>query len=447
MQISCEKCLTLHLVMNQKDKDILAIAVPSIVSNITVPLLGLVDVSIVGHMGNAAYIAAIAVGSMTFNVIYWIFAFLRMGTSGMTSQAYGRRRIDEAVDLLTRALAVGVGVGMAFVVGQSLVKWAAMEVMQPTSDIAPFTSTYFDICIWGAPAVLGLYSLTGWYIGMQNTRTPMMVSIFQNVVNIVASLVLVYLFDMKVEGVAYGTLMAQYAGFLAALLFLRSRFRNELVHFSLRALRDAAAMMSFFMVNRDIFLRTLFLVVVNLFFTAAGAKQGSVILSVNTLLFQLFTLYSFVMDGFAYAGEAIGGKYFGARDRAAFDDTVSRLFRWGLALTALYTLLYLFVGEPFLRVLTDEPEVVECSKNYILWAVAIPLAGMGAFYWDGLYIGMTATRGMLTSTFVGAAVFFAIYLTLSPLLGNHALWLALILYLVSRGIVQTFLFRKYRLRS
>ena len=430
--------------MNKKDRDILDIAIPSIVSNITVPLLGLVDVTIVGHMGNAAYIAAIAVGSMIFNVIYWIFGFLRMGTSGMTSQAYGRQRLDEAVDLLVRSLAVGVGIGLAFVAGQSVLKWAALELMQPTADIAVFTSTYFDICIWGAPAVLGLYSLTGWYIGMQNTRLPMLVSIFQNVVNIAASLVFVYLFGMKVEGVAFGTLTAQYAGFLAALLSLRKRYREVLVHVSLRALRDAAAMMRFFTVNRDIFLRTLFLVAVNLFFTAAGAKQGAVVLSVNTLLFQLFTLYSYVMDGFAYAGEAIGGKYFGARNQAAFDDTVSRLFRWGLALTLFYTFLYLVAGEPFLRLLTDEPEVVDCSKEYILWAVAIPLAGMGAFYWDGLYIGMTATRGMLSSTFTGAAVFFTVHFSLFPLLGNHALWLALILYLVSRGVVQTLLFRKYR---
>ncbi|MDD5826122.1 MAG: MATE family efflux transporter [Prevotellaceae bacterium] len=430
--------------MNKKDRDILDIAIPSIVSNITVPLLGLVDVTIVGHMGNAAYIAAIAVGSMIFNVIYWIFGFLRMGTSGMTSQAYGRQRLDEAVDLLVRSLAVGVGIGLAFVAGQSVLKWAALELMQPTADIAVFTSTYFDICIWGAPAVLGLYSLTGWYIGMQNTRLPMLVSIFQNVVNIAASLVFVYLFGMKVEGVAFGTLTAQYAGFLAAFLFLRKRYREVLVHVSLRALRDAAAMMRFFTVNRDIFLRTLFLVAVNLFFTAAGAKQGAVVLSVNTLLFQLFTLYSYVMDGFAYAGEAIGGKYFGARNQEAFDDTVSRLFRWGLALTLFYTFLYLVAGEPFLRLLTDEPEVVDCSKEYILWAVAIPLAGMGAFYWDGLYIGMTATRGMLSSTFTGAAVFFTVHFSLFPLLGNHALWLALILYLVSRGVVQTVLFRRYR---
>ena len=433
--------------MSEKDKDILKIAIPSIVSNITVPLLGLVDVTIVGHMGSAAYIGAIAVGSMIFNVIYWIFGFLRMGTSGMTSQAYGRRRLDEAVDMLVRSMALGVGVGILFVLAQPVVKYAAMAAMQPTDDIKAYTSAYFDICIWGAPAVLGLYSLTGWYIGMQNTRTPMVISIVQNIINIAASITLVSVFGMKVEGVAIGTLVAQYAGFALALVMLCNRYGRLMRYISVKAMRDTKAMMRFFTVNRDIFLRTVFLVAVNLFFTAAGAKQGAVILSVNTLLFQLFTLYSYVMDGFAYAGEAIGGKYYGAGNVRAFDDIVRRLFVWALLLTALYTLVYLFGGRPFLRLLTDEPDVVSASKEYMPWAVAIPLSGMGAFYWDGLYIGMTATRGMLASTFAGAIVFFATYTLLLPMLENHALWLALTFYLVARGIVQTLLFKRYRLKS
>ena len=433
--------------MSEKDKDILKIAIPSIVSNITVPLLGLVDVTIVGHMGSAAYIGAIAVGSMIFNVIYWIFGFLRMGTSGMTSQAYGRRRLDEAVDMLVRSMALGVGVGILFVLAQLVVKYAAMAAMQPTDDIKAYTSAYFDICIWGAPAVLGLYSLTGWYIGMQNTRTPMVISIVQNIINIAASITLVSVFGMKVEGVAIGTLVAQYAGFALALVMLCNRYGRLMRYISVKAMRDTKAMMRFFTVNRDIFLRTVFLVAVNLFFTAAGAKQGAVILSVNTLLFQLFTLYSYVMDGFAYAGEAIGGKYYGAGNVRAFDDIVRRLFVWALLLTALYTLVYLFGGRPFLRLLTDEPDVVSASKEYMPWAVAIPLSGMGAFYWDGLYIGMTATRGMLASTFAGAIVFFATYTLLFPMLENHALWLALTLYLVARGIVQALLFKRYRLKS
>ena len=432
--------------MNPKDKDILSIALPSIVSNITVPLLGLVDVTIVGHMGDAAYLGAIAVGSMIFNVIYWIFGFLRMGTSGMTSQAYGRSASDEAARLLLRSLSIGLGIGLLFIVLQQAVRWAAMTAMQPTDDILGYAYTYFNICIWGAPAMLGLYSLTGWFIGMQNTRIPMLVSIFQNVWNIFASLIFVYGFGMKVEGVACGTLSAQYGGFLFALYLLwcggyARMFRGISL---METLADSKSMSRFFTVNIDIFLRTLFLVAVNLFFTAAGARQGAVILSVNTLLFQLFTLYSYVMDGFAYAGEAIGGKYYGARDKSAFHDTVSRLFRWSFVLTLCYTLLYLVAGESFLRLLTNDMSVVEATQHYFPWALAIPLAGLGAFYWDGIYIGITYTRGMLAATFWAAMVFFAVYLTLFPLYANHALWLALLLYLVTRGVVQTLLFRRRR---
>lgn len=432
--------------MNKLDKDILAIAIPSIVSNITVPLLGLVDVGIVGHMGDAAYIGAISVGSMTFNVIYWIFGFLRMGTSGMTSQAYGRSDDGECAAMLVRSLAVGVGIGLAFVALQRIVGWMALTAMQPTADIAGHANTYFSICIWGAPAVLGLYSLTGWYIGMQNTRVPMMVSVVQNAVNIMASLTFVYACGMKVEGVALGTLAAQWTGFVLAISMVKVASGDSLLRrMSVRALRDAAAMKRFFTVNRDIFVRTLFLVAVNLFFTSAGAKQGAVILSVNTMLFQLFTLYSFVMDGFAYAGEAIGGKYYGAGDKVMFMNAVKRLFFWNVGLMLVYTLVYVFGTEPFFHMLTDDADVIRAMDVYLPWAVVIPIAGMGAFYWDGFYIGMTATRGMLAGTFAGTAAFFAVYWGLHGLWGNHALWLALILYLMVRGVTQTLLFKKHML--
>ena len=423
--------------MNQKDKDILAIAVPSIVSNITVPLLGLVDVTIVGHMGSAAYIGAIAVGSMIFNVIYWVFGFLRMGTSGMTSQAYGARDWQGLSRLLVRALTVGIGVGMLFIVLQSFIRHGALALMHPTPDIRLYAAAYFNVCVWGAPAMLGLYGLTGWFIGMQNTRLPMMVAIFQNVVNIVASLSFVYIGGMKVEGVALGTLTAQWSGFLLAVLMLRLRYRRLWVYMRLGALKDRAAMSRFFTVNRDIFLRTLFLVAVNLFFTSAGARQGAVILAVNTLLFQLFTLFSYVMDGFAYAGEAVGGKYYGAHDGEAFQLTKRHLFAWAVGMTVVYTCVYHWGGESFLHLLTNNDGVVKASLAYLPWAVYIPMAGFAAFVWDGLYIGMTATRGMLISSVVSAVAFFAVYLSCSNIMGNHALWLALLVYLAMRGIVQT----------
>lgn len=284
--------------------------------------------------------------------------------------------------------------------------------------------------------MLGLYGLTGWYIGMQNSRIPMAVAITQNVVNIAASLSFVYWGGMKVEGVALGTLVAQWAGFLMA-LGLWFRHYGYLRRHSLQGLWQREAMARFFGVNRDIFLRTLCLVAVTMFFTSAGAAQGEIILAVNTLLMQLFTLFSYVMDGFAYAGEALSGRYVGAQDRTAFRHTVRRLFVWGAGMAVLFTSAYALGGNAFLGLLTDEQEVIAASQDYFLWALAIPAAGMAAFVWDGVFIGATATRGMLAAMALAALCFFLLYYGLRGIWGNHALWLAFLAYLAMRGAAQT----------
>ena len=421
------------------DKQILRIALPSIVSNITVPLLGLVDLTIVGHLGSAAYIGAIAVGGMLFNIIYWIFGFLRMGTSGMTSQLYGRRDLTEVTRMLVRAVGIGMVVGICLVALQFPIREAAFRLIQPTDEVRRLATMYFHICIWGAPAMLGLYGLTGWYIGMQNSRIPMAIAITQNVVNIAASIALVYGCGMKVEGVALGTLIAQYAGFLMGAGLWMRHYGRLRVYFRWEGLWKRSAMKRFFSVNRDIFLRTLCLVAVTLFFTSAGAEQGEVVLAVNTLLMQLFTLYSYIMDGFAYAGEALSGKYIGARNREQFGCTVRRLFTWGGGMALLFTLAYAVGGNAFLGLLTDEAEVITAAGGYFGWALAIPVAGMAAFIWDGVFIGATATRGMLQSMATATVIFFLIYYGLYALWGNHALWSAFLVYLLVRGLMQTVL--------
>lgn len=424
------------------DRSILRLALPSIITNITVPLLGLVDLAIVGHMGSATYIGAVAVGSMTFNVIYWIFGFLRMGTSGMTSQALGRRDFTEVVRLFLRSLTVGLLVALGLLVLQKPLFHCAMAVISPSEDIVVHVRTYYNICIWGAPAMLCLYGITGWYIGMQNTRMPMCVSIMQNIVNIVASLGFVYAFGMKIEGVALGTLIAQYAGFITALLLFFVHYSRLRKYVSRVGIFTREAMKRFFTVNRDIFIRTLFLVSVNLFFLSAGAKQGAILLAVNTLLMQLFTLFSYVMDGFAYAGEAICGRLYGANNAQTFRSAIRHLFAWGIIMILLYTAVYAIGGQSFLSLLTNETTVLAASKPYFPWAVLIPVAGMAAFVWDGVFIGTTATRGMMISSILSALMFFAIYLLMKPLWGNHALWFAFIIYLFSRGAIQTVLYKR-----
>jgi MATE family multidrug resistance protein len=431
--------------MNQRDRQILRIALPSIVSNITVPLLGMIDVAIVGHMGSPVYIGAVAVGSMIFNLVYWLFGFLRMGASGLTAQALGRRDLAEVTSLLVRSVTLALGIALLFIVLQMPLRGLMFWLIGPTADVAPIATTYFYIVIWGAPASLALFSLMGWYIGMQNTRIPMFVSIMQNVVNILASLTLVYGFGLKIEGVALGTVIAQYAGLLMALGLL-VRYYRKVFRGRMRLLRNRVISLllppsSFLQINRDIFLRTLCLVAVNLFFTSAGARQGAVILSVNTVMLQLYLFFSYFMDGFAYAGEALCGKTYGAHNSVAFRETLRRLWMWMLIVTTAYTLLYIIGGRWIVSLLTDESQVVATAGEYLWWACLIPAAGCVAFIWDGVFIGMTATRGMLVSSFLSALTFFAVYLSAEGALGNHGLWLAQVVYLAMRGVIQTIWYR------
>ncbi len=431
----------------QANRDILRLAIPSIISNITVPLLGIVDVAIVGHIGDENYIGAIAIGSMIFNVIYWLFGFLRMGTSGFTSQAFGAGNTQATAYVLRKMLVLSFGVAAAFVLFQLPIRHLAFLLMGVNNDIHPLVATYYNIVVWGAPATLGLYVLTGWLVGMQNTRVPMWVSIAQNIINIAASALLVFTFHMGIAGVAIGTLVAQWAGFVMSLLSLRSCYAQEWQTALSRAITKLQShteifTISFFSANRDIFLRTLCLVSVNLFFTAAGSRQGAMMLSVNTLLMTFFTLFSYVMDGFAYAGEALAGRYFGARDTASLNRLARRLLRWGMALSVVFSLVYLLAGETILALLTDKQPVVVAAADYRLWAVAVPLTGFAAFVFDGIFIGITATRAMFMSCFVGAIAFFLIYYSLFGEWHNHALWLALNIYLALRGVVLAVVFMR-----
>lgn len=427
--------------INNKDKQILQIAIPSIVTNITVPLLGLVDVGIVGHIGDAAYIGAIAVGTTIFNIIYWMFGFLRMGTGGLTSQAYGKRDLHEITLLLARSITIALIVSAIMILLQKFIFMAAVGFIAPSQETASLVRIYFDICVWGIPAMLCLYGLTGWFIGMQNTRIPMFVSITQNIVNIVASMFLVFGIGMKIDGVATGTVIAQYMGLLMALILLFWKYGRLKKYFDHRMLFCKHAMLQFFKVNRDIFIRTLFFISVNLYFTHVGAVQGDTLLAVNTLLLQLFTIFSYVMDGFAYAAEALSGKFYGARNRSMLDAIIRRLFQWGLAMAIIFTIVYVSGGKSFLMLLTSDQSVINASSEYFMWAVLIPIAGIAAFIWDGIFIGITETAGMLLSSMIAAVVFFAIYLLLSPSIHNHALWLAFISFLAMRGISQTFIYK------
>ena len=414
----------------------------SIVSNITVPLLGLVDVTIVGHLGATAYIGAIAVGGLLFNILYWNFGFLRMGTSGLTSQAYGRKDKDAEIRVLVQAVSVGLFSALAMLILQYPIERLAFRLLDTSAEVEQYAVTYFRICIWGAPAVLAQYGFTGWFIGMQNSRYPMYIAIVMNVINIVCSSCFVFLFGMKVEGVALGTVVAQYSGVMMAWWLWFYNYKELRGRITFRGSLQLIAMRRFFAVNRDIFLRTLCLIGVTTFFTSTGARQGDVILAVNTLLMQLFTLFSYIMDGFAYAGEALSGRYVGACNLVQLKRAVKALFGWGVGLSLVFTLLYGIGGENFLGLLTNDTVVIETAGHYFYWVLAIPLAGFAAFLWDGILIGATATRFMLWAMLVASGSFFVIYYCFSGATNNHMLWLAFLVYLALRGVMQTLWSRK-----
>ena len=421
------------------NKQILHIALPSIISNITVPLLALVDTTIVGHLGSASYIAAIALGGMIFNMIYWLFNFLRMGTGGLTAQAYGANQHQATSYILLRSLTIAGGIALTLLLLQRPIFQVTFHFVTATAEVRSLASIYFNILIWGAPAMLALYSFTGWFLGMQNARIPMCIAITQNVVNIAVSTLLVFGCHLKIEGVALGTLISQYTALLLAVIFCLTKFDVK-QHFELKAILDINTLKRFFQINRDIFLRTLCLIAVTTYFTSAGSTQGELTLAANTLLMQFFIIFSYFMDGFAYAGEALGGRYFGAHDRLNFQRMTRCLFAWGGALSVLFFFIYFLSGTSLLHLLTNDSQVINRAQQYLPIIYFIPLISFAAFLFDGLYIGTTATRYMLISMFCASAAFFVLINVCT--LSNTLLWLAFLVYLGGRGLMQAFLFKK-----
>ena len=437
------------------NRRILGLALPNIVTNITVPLLGMVDMAIVGHL-SSDHIGAIAIGTQIFNLIYWNFGFLRMGTSGLTAQAFGAEQWAESVKILIRACAIALGIALLIILLQWPISLAVPHIFEGSSHVINLALTYFFVRIWAAPATLGLYAIKGWFIGMQDSKTPMWIAIALNCVNIVASLLFVLVLEWDIFGVALGTVIANYSGLVMGILLLRRKFHrfHPLSGFRLQVSGFKEAlhcreMKLFFKVNSDIFLRTLCLSGVFTFITAASSHMGDQILAVDALLLQFFTLFSYIMDGFAYAGESLVGRHIGARQLRHLKLAVRLLIAWGLALTVLFTGLYAAFGDQFLHIFTDKQDVIAATGEYMGWVLAIPVCGFAAFLFDGIFIGATATRTMRNAMFVATAAFFAVYYGLKEYFGtanihtwNNILWIAFMVFLTLRGLIQALRVRK-----
>ena len=404
-------------------------------------MLGLVDTAIMGHVGTATFIGAIAVGATMFNMLYWLFAFLRMGTGGLTAQAYGARDMGASATVLARSLLIALVISLILIALQAPLAEAILRFLDAGADVDIEARRYFDICIWGAPAALATYVMNGWFLGMQDTRTPMWITIAVNIINICLSVTFVFGMGMHIEGVALGTVLAQWIGAIASIVVAFVRYHLPLA--SARALADLQALRRLFAINAHIFLRTLCLVCVTVWFTRAGAAQGVITLSVNAIMMQMFMFFSYFSDGFAYAGEAIAGKVVGEGNFVGSLRHLERvLMRFGAVLAVAFAVAYGLGGHLIVGMLTDVAEVVDASAAYLPWAAAVPLCGIVAFIYDGIFIGITRTLDMLISMLVAAIVFFGLYFLIFPILGNHGLWLAFVTYLAVRGVILWLVFKR-----
>jgi len=423
------------------NKKILDLAIPNIISNLSIPMLGIVDMALMGHMESDAYIGAIALGSLIFNFIYWSLGFLRMGTSGFTAQAWGRRDLPETILVFSRAAFIAIIMSLLLLVLQGPIENFSFLVLKGETRVEELAMTYFRIRVWAAPAALGQFALLGFFLGMQNARLPMVVLVLTNVINVICNYLFVMKLGMGSDGVALGTVIAQYSGLFTALFFFRKYFKRLFRYWSLEATIRWEKLRHFLLINSDIFIRTMCLVVVFSIFTARSASvdmQNSgdeTILAVNSILMQFFMFFSFLIDGFAHASEALTGKFIGARDRFSLVRSIRLLFLWGTGISILFTLIYLLGGNAIFRALTNNPDVIANAQPYFFWVVMIPLLSYAAFLWDGIFIGATAgpemRNAMLLSTLL---VFVPAYIMGGRYLGNHGLWLAFILFMIARSV-------------
>ncbi len=430
------------------NREILRIAIPNIISNITVPLMGIASTAIAGHWGDdsAATIGALAIGVSIFNFIYWNCSFVRMGTSGITAQAFGAGNFKECTDMLMRALVVSLVLGVAVLLLQRPLGEFALWMMNGNQMV----SDYFYARIWAVPAGIVLFGFNGWYTGMQNAVIPMVIAVIVNVVHIAFAVWFTFGYDMDIVGIAYGSVVAQYVGVILSAILLFTRYRKLLTRVVWRDVMDSSALRRFFVVNRDIMIRTLCIVFVYTFFTAASARmENPILLAVNTLLLQLFTLFSYMNDGFAYAAEALTGRFIGAHQPDALRRCVKGCVAWCLAVSAIFVGVYIVWWRDLLGIFVsagsaDASDIIATAGEYIGWIIVIPLAAAVPFLMDGIMVGATRTKVMRNSMILSTVAYFAIFYGLEWVIGNNALWMAFTLYMFLRGVLQYFMTNRLR---
>ena len=434
--------------MRSINAQILRLAIPSILANITIPLVGVVDTAIVGHIANATFIGGIAIGTMLFDLLYWNFGFLRVGTSGMTAQAFGRGDRVECARLLSQSIGIALIGSVLIWFLQYFFVNVALMLVPCSNEVADFAREYFFIRVWAAPATLSLMAFKGWFIGMQDTISPMLTDIVVNLVNMGVSYVLAVYTPLQALGVAYGTLIAQFTGLIVAVLILLMKYRSIWQGLSLwRLAVDTQRMRRLLSLNGSLFVRSLCFMIVYVGFTSLASKYGAVELAISTIMMKLFMLFSYFVDGFAYAGEALVGKEIGKHDESQSHHQVSPLqlstvirllFVWSLGVGIIFTLIFYVWSDEFYRAMTSDSIVLEGLTRYTGWLIAMPIVSTLAFMWDGVYAGATAGKQIRNAMVYAALGFVVMYLVTNQFVGVQSIYIAYFAHLLARVVYLTY---------
>ena len=427
---------------NPINREVVRLAVPSILANITVPLVGIVDTAIAGHLGDAALIGGIAIGTMLFDLLYWNMGFLRVGTGGITAQAYGRGDMKASIGTFSQGIATSLIVSLLVLAIQWLFAEGMFLLVDCSPEVERVARNYFFIRIWAAPATLALFVFKGWFIGMQNTVFPMITDLWVNIVNMVASWLLSFYTPLGISGVAVGTLVAQWTGLVLALLLMRSKYRDLLQKTTIFHSMKWKYFKRFFSVNSFLFVRSMLMLVVYEGFTIFAARFGDVELAVSSVMMKLLMLYSYFVDGFAYAGEAMAGRFIGEKNRPSLNETVKYVFLWGAVIGVVSTVAYAIFPRSIIGLLTDNAEVIGASESYLFWLLLMPVLSCVAFIWDGIYIGATASRPLMVCMIWSAAGFIAAFYLCAPHFGAQALYIAYFVHLIARSVYLTLVARR-----
>lgn len=425
------------------NQQVLQLAIPNILSNLAIPLLSSVDTALVGHLQGLEYLGAVAVGGMIFNFIYWGFGFLRMGTTGLTAQAFGNKDQHEASLILVRALFIAGIIATLLLLLQVPLASLSFFLVKASPDVEVYAKSYFYIRIFAAPATLGIYAIQGWFLGMQNAKFPLYMALVINLSNIFFSVFFVKALGMKSDGVAMGTVCAQYIGLILSIILFKWKYASYLKNINFKVAIESKALKRFMSVNGDIFIRTICLVFVFSYFTAASAAFGDDILAANTILMQFWTILAYGIDGFAYAAESLVGKFVGAKDLKSLKNIIFTLFIWSGGMGVTFSAAFWMFDTQLLSIYTDKENIIKLASQYIWWTIFAPLINGICFIWDGVFLGATDTKAlrnsMLICTFL---VFIPLFFLLKAQLGNTALWLAMTLFMVSRGVTLSFFAQK-----